>query len=529
MNNQFSKLAVVYTRVSTEEQAKHDLSLPFQKDKCGEYAKKEGYIVAETFEESGKSGRTAKRPGLISMLDYCSEHKVEAVIVHKSDRLARNMADFWTISNLLKSKGIRLHSVTENFDDSPSGTLTMGVMSAVAQHYSENLSQEVKKGQYQKIAKGIWPNEAPHGYENYGLKHDRRIRPLEDYKQYIIQSFELFATDSYSIDSLTEKMAEMGMISVRGNKVTRSILARILRNPIYYGGLPWKGKVYPGEHEPIIDKELFDSVQRILDTRKKKGTRDRKHNFLLRGIVYCKCGTMLTGDQKVKKYKNGKEQTFYYFGCKNTKKDKKCSRNYISMSALEDSVAEIFKEIEFSEEFRKTVIRIAREIIKEVRSHESKEEKIINQRITRTKQRMKNLEDDRLDRIISSNDFAAMHARLKDELEEALESYNKLSQNHSKSVKILDQLIKLSENIYDMYVNAPSNALRREYLHIFLDKVYVDNRKVIKVAFTPVIEKLVEIEQVRIRNEWRGVWDKARIFFINHVSYVIEIPMLSFK
>lgn len=93
----------------------------------------------------------------------------------------------------------------------------------------------------------------------------------------------------------------------------------MLRNPIYYGDFYWNGELHHGKHKPVISKELFDNVQQILEIRRTKGTRDRKHNFLLRGFVYCKCGAMLTGDKKTKTYKNGTKQNFFYFGCKNTK------------------------------------------------------------------------------------------------------------------------------------------------------------------------------------------------------------------
>jgi len=94
----------------------------------------------------------------------------------------------------------------------------------------------------------------------------------------------------------------------------------MLRNPIYYGEFRWKGELYKGLHEPIISKKLFMTVQELLNIRKVKGTRDRTHNFLLRGYLFCTCGAKLVGEVKHKKYKNGTSQQFFYFGWKSTKK-----------------------------------------------------------------------------------------------------------------------------------------------------------------------------------------------------------------
>lgn len=124
------KTAVIYTRVSTDEQAKHDLSLPFQREKCNEFAKANGYVVVKEFEDAGKSARTADRPALLEMIAFVSEYDVDGLIIHKSDRLSRDMADFWTIKKILTDKKVRLMSVSENFnDDNPADQFLMGIMS----------------------------------------------------------------------------------------------------------------------------------------------------------------------------------------------------------------------------------------------------------------------------------------------------------------------------------------------------------------------------------------------------------------
>ncbi len=500
------KSAVIYTRVSTEDQAKKDLSLPYQLAQCQEFAKKEGYTVLEEFEDPGKSGRNAQRPALQSMLHYITENHVDAVIVYKQDRLSRSQADFWGMIDLFKRINTKFISITEQFGDSAEATISMGMMSSFAQYYCDYLSGNVKKGQKQKVNIGWWPTFAPLGYENYGEKSFKKIRPIKEIAEQVVHAFKLFATGQYSITELTETMIKRGMTSNGGNPISRTAIGRMLRNPIYYGSFYWNGELYKGEHEPILDKELFDSVQAVLDLNRTKGTRDCKHNFMLRGYLYCKCGSMLTGEIKTKNYKNGKSQQFAYYGCKSRKKSKDCSRTYIAMNKIEDMVADLFKNVQFSDEFKKIVLSEAKKIIAEIRDTESDEEKIIRQRIARLNLRMKNAEDDRFDRVITREHFTQVYERIKAELDEANIELSKLSKDHSKTVKVLDELLAFTDDVQNSYLEA-DNELKRRYLQIFFEKVIVNNGEIVDVIYTPAISQLLEIDRVRITNNWRRGWD----------------------
>ena len=495
------KTAVVYTRVSTEEQAKQDLSLPYQENRCKEYASREGFVVLKAFEEYGRSGTNMKRPELLAMLNFCVENKVNAVIIHKIDRLARNNQDFWTIFNLLKDNGIKLRSVSENIDDTPSSTFILGIMSTQAQYYSENLSQEVKKGMGEKAERGIWPSNAKLGYENYGKKHDRKIRILPEIAKFVKEAFELFATGNYSESALTEVMQNKGMTHNDGRKITRPAIEVMLRNRFYVGEFEWSGNLHKGTHEPLISKDLFSVVQDIINSRSECSSRERKNNFMLRGIAVCTCGRVLTGDIKVKKYKTRPDKEYIYFCCKNLSKYKTCKRVYIKMEELEELVANLFKDFEFSKEIREEIIDAAKEVIEELRSDDSEQRKLINQVISKNESRMKNLEDDRLDRVITPEDFLPIYNRLKEENAKAHQKLLDLNENHFDTVKNLDQILRMSENIHQTYLEA-SPELKRKYIMLFIKKLVVEDKQIKQVVYTPAMESLIRIREVRIREDW---------------------------
>lgn len=248
---------------------------------------------------------------------------------------------------------------------------------------------------------------------------------------------------------------------------------------------------------------------------------------MLRGYVFCTCGSMLTGELKKKKFKNGKQQTYFYFGCKNTKKKKECSRVYIRMEELETMVADIFKEVEFGDIFKDEIMKEAKNIIQEVRETETEEETTIKQNVAKIKTRMANAEDDRLDRVINREEFSRIYQRLKVDLEKEQVKLAQLESGHDKVVNILNELLGLTENIYETYTSAP-DEIKRQYLNLFIDKVEVDNKEIISVKFTPIVEQLVEIDRVRISDNWRGAWNIARTFLSRNPLLEINIPKVSF-
>src|SRR5262249_8045572 len=141
--------------------------------------------------------------------------KIDVVIVHKLDRMARNIEDHVAIRAVLKSKGVRLVSVTENVDDSVSGKLIENIMASFAQFYSENLSTEVKKGMRQKVLNGGWPHRPPRGYmlvqRADGVAHEIEIHPKDG--PLMRRAFELYASGWHSMKGVAALLAREGLLS----------------------------------------------------------------------------------------------------------------------------------------------------------------------------------------------------------------------------------------------------------------------------------------------------------------------------
>ena len=240
------KTAAIYLRVSSKSQVtgrdSDGLSIKGQREACIRKTKDLGAELHNEYIDKGESARSAARPALQKMLLDLAEHKIDYVIVHKLDRLARNRGDDVTINLAIREAGGSLVSCSENIDETPSGMLLHGVIAAVSEFYSNNLASEVEKGVLQKLKAGGTPKAAPLGY----LNHIERAEDGRDFRTIIVDpergphvrwAFETYATGNETLKSLQLKLQERGLRTRPTKKrvakpVTVSALQHMLRNPV---------------------------------------------------------------------------------------------------------------------------------------------------------------------------------------------------------------------------------------------------------------------------------------------------------
>jgi len=349
---------VIYLRVSTKEQAEKDLtedgfSIAAQREACVRRIRDEGWELVDEYVDKGESARTADRPRLRAMLARIGEESdVEAVVVHKVDRLARNMEDHIAIRALLRRRGVALVSVTENLDETASGRLVEGIHALMAEFYSANLAAEVRKGMGQKAKLGGYPHKAPVGYLNVrepiGGRQVAHIVPDPERAPLVKIAFELYATGEWTIERLAEEMAHRGLRN-RGRDghypakaLTVSGLAHLLAHRAYVGIVEWDGVEYEGSHEPLVDRATFDRVQELLAARAMRGTRERRHHHYLKGLLVCGvCGRRLS-----LQFSKGTYTYFYCLGQKDRRNGTGCQERYVAADHLEAEVEDLYRRIE---------------------------------------------------------------------------------------------------------------------------------------------------------------------------------------
>ena len=319
------KVAVIYLRVSTKEQAEKDgdpegYSIPAQRDACRRRALSLGANVIAEFADKGESAKTSDRPALQAMLDRVAKGDIDFVIVHKVDRLARNRADDVQITLALKTAGVQLVSVTENIDETPSGRLLHGIMASIAEFYSQNLATEIMKGTLQKAKGGGTPSMAPIGYLNvHKLVDATPVRTVElDPKRapLITWAFETYATGEWSLRKLADDLERRGFTQRAGRRrVERPFPANrlhgLLQNRYYLGIVTYQGIEYEGKHPPLVKPEVFEQVQAVLESHRQGGERAYRHTHYLKGTLRCgRCHSRLAYS-----FSRGNGGTYAYYFC----------------------------------------------------------------------------------------------------------------------------------------------------------------------------------------------------------------------
>jgi DNA invertase Pin-like site-specific DNA recombinase len=373
------KVAVSYLRVSTREQAyrggeREGFSIPAQREANKHKAASLGAIVVKEFVDRGASAKTANRPELQCMLDYVAENPVDYVIVHKVDRLARNRVDDVEINQALDRAGVRLVSTTESIDETPSGMLLHGIMSSIAEFYSRNLANEVVKGMTQKARGGGTVGRAPLGYRNIRTtdSEGREVRTViidEERGPLMRLAFELYATGDWTISGLADHLAKRGLVTlatphVPSVAITESKLNKMLLNPYYKGSVSFRGAVYPGKHQALIDEQTWQRVQDILAAHV-NGERTRDHPHYLKGTVYCgSCGSRLL--VQISKSRSGVRYPYFMCGGRHSKRTT-CQQKSVLIDEVEKRIEDHYEHIALKPDFRQTIEKMLLEDLKHAR------------------------------------------------------------------------------------------------------------------------------------------------------------------
>jgi len=364
------KNCYIYIRVSTDEQAKKGFSPDNQIRQCRDYAEMHQYHVKEVFDDSGRSGRTTDRPEIQKLLKAIEEKPVEAIIIYKIDRFARNVTDFSRIYNELKTKNIKLLSINEG-DLMEGNSLIPNIFASVAQWESEVNGQRTRDALVQKFIEGWQPTPPPIGYRTVGGEKEKKTCEPDPYTAPIIKElFDLYSTGNYSIYELQSWLAEQNILSKSGTSIGHSVVHTILNNPFYYGLIRWHGEAKIGNHQPLLTKEQYETCQYVLAKHRNFMMRKRVHQFLLRGFVYCAdCGQRYTAEWHIKPIKlKARGGKIAYYHCPKMNRNG-CPSPYVEIEELETLVENTLKSICFQDGFIKAVVKEAKSVLEKKSQH----------------------------------------------------------------------------------------------------------------------------------------------------------------
>ena len=486
--NQPKPKAVLYCRVSSREQEETGYSLDSQEKLLKEHADKRKLTVVKIFSMAESASGAKQRKVFDEMIKFTEKNKVTNILCEKVDRLTRNLKDALAINDWLEANEERqIHFVKQNLvihkNAKSDEKFRWDIEIVLAKKYVTNLSEEVKKGQKEKIAQGGLPAKPLIGYKCVGEKGHKIHAPNEAVAFHIKKMFELYATGDYSLKRLEKEFYDAGLRNTSGKMLLKSRIYNLLQDPFYIGKIRWLGEVYPGTHEPLVARDVFDKVQLVL-RRQMKNPKYQKHNALFKSKIFCEgCGGMVTWYQK---------KGNWYGHCNNSTAFKNCpQKTGIREDRVELQLIDIFDSIAPKDE---RVLSAIEDILRSQHSEQITERENDVNRINGLLQGVRTKKDKLYEAKINHEAPAEFFERKIGDLiteEEALESA--LVRCGDKNDEYLQLGVAVHELAYkarEIYEKANNDEKRLLFSQVFTN--LQQNRLEIRRFYTDAAQLLVE-------------------------------------
>lgn len=332
------KRAVIYARFSSHSQTEQ--SIEGQLRECYSYAKRNDLIVVGEYIDRAISGTTDNRPEFKQMIEDSKKQEFDFVLVYQLDRFARNRYDSATYKAKLKKNNIRVLSAKENISDDASGVLMESVLEGMAEYYSAELSQKVRRGIKESLIKGNYIG----GYILYGYDVENKKYVINEIESSIVkQVFEDYANGKKA-QEIVDDLNNKGLKTKYNRKWTLNIIAKMLRNTKYIGKCEINGVEYDNVFPPIVDETIFKRCNDIMDTHKHRQRKEINSEdiYILSGKLYCgECGYLMTAETGTSS--TGTIHRYYKcFGKK--KRATNCGKHNVKKEDIENFVFEKTKE-----------------------------------------------------------------------------------------------------------------------------------------------------------------------------------------
>jgi len=346
--------AASYERVSSDEQAREGFSLEVQGEKNVAHIMNQGWALFDRYIDAGKSAKNLKRPDMQRLLSDIDSGKVNVVVVHKLDRLTRNVGDLHELLSVFERKEIKLVSISENIDTSSAmGRMFVYMLGIFAQWYRENLSEEVIKGQRKRAETGLRnSSKRPYGYnvnpEDLSLLVNEEESPIvrRIFDQYI---------NGWGKIRISRELNNEGIPAMKGGNWYESVIGDMIINPSYAGATHWKEDsedesarvIVHGTHEAIISMEQWDEAQNVNKRRLEGYISKSSYDFPYSTVVKCgECGRSYHGKMPSSKDTSTKAR----YRCSGKRRADPCNAKDLAESKLDELILNFLESFTFESE-----------------------------------------------------------------------------------------------------------------------------------------------------------------------------------
>ena len=336
--------AVIYARYSSDRQTED--SIEAQVRACREYAAAHGLQVLEVYADeavSGKGEKTASRAKYQKLLRNAEKGGFQVILIHKYDRIARNLGEHVNLEQRLKKLGVTLIATAQDFGNTNEAKIMRALMWSLSEYYIDNLAEETKKGHRETALKGLHNGGYPPvGY--FGVDQRYVVNELE--AGFVRRIFDA-AQERRGFTEIIRELDACGIRGKRGKPIKYPQIYEMLRNEKYTGVYLYsqteeqnrgrrRGKPNAIRIENalpvIISRAQFMEVQRIMDKRKQTG---RKAGYLCSGLVYCRCGAKMYGMKSERK-----GHAYYYYVC-----SQKCGFGSVKMEDVDRAAVDYLHDL----------------------------------------------------------------------------------------------------------------------------------------------------------------------------------------
>ncbi|WP_335974089.1 recombinase family protein [Gaetbulibacter jejuensis] len=484
------KNVIIYSRVSTDEQAQQGYSLEYQEETITRYCQIRGYNILASFREdfSAKDFRRPQWKGILSLVKASNKtsNPIDAIVILRVDRFSRNLILSFSETAKLSALGCQVEFVEGQVDETnPEAILIQAISYALPEIENKKISRRTQEGTRKARLNGCYTGRAPIGYKHVRINGDSTLEFNHD-APIVREAFEKMAAGINTADEIRRWMNSKGV------KISKSNFPNLIRNITYSGKLLVKKlgeqpqMIVPGMHPAIISEELFSAANDALNGRVRKMDfkSDKTNLYPLKGHLYCKkhqrtlSAYASTGRKGVK---------YHYYIC--TKPHVKCDRYPVDV--LHEKVEKILSKIQFSAKIVGTYRHVLKRTFESDSTNRKSSIRNLMIEIEKLSKRREFINDEYMDGKLSSEDYQELKNSINSKLFELKNQLDELNKQTSPFNEYVDKQIPMLENLVEYYRSVDGKTKNRILGCIFSEKLVFEDGKVATIKFTKPIQLLL--------------------------------------
>ncbi len=462
--------AILYIRVSTDEQAEKGHSLTHQEERLRHHCATNGIEVVGLYRED-HSAKSFERPEFRKILEFLKKHKdaADLLLFLKWDRFSRNAPEAYHMIGVLRKFRTEPQAIEQPLDlNVPENKIMLALYLTTPEVENDRRSLNVIAGMRRALKDGRWMGHAPTGYANKRDENNRPcLIPSKD-APLVKVAFEQLATGQYNIE------AARRYINGKGLKISRNAFWHMIQNPIYIGKLyvpAYKDEdasIVPGKHDPIISESLYYEVQDVISGRRRIGVAThhcKQEPLPLRGFLKCaKCGRTLSGSGS-----KGNGGTYYYYHCFNG-----CKERFKAPLANE-LFYDLLRQISGNKKLLKTLEYISKDHYKKHSNEQAVAVDLATKELETYRKRMETAQMLMLDGQIDSSEYRNIKHKLEPEIERLVRKQTKAGETNPQEQEMLEFGFYFLNNMVELFAGAGLEAKHQIIGSMFPEKLVFEN------------------------------------------------------